>query len=235
MTLDDLKLYQLQLFQPLNGYRYSLDPLLLARFCTEVPSSGHIADLGAGCGIISLILARVNQGASVVAVENNPEMVALTEKNILHNKLSDRVIIQAEDIINLRTNHTVSSFDLVVSNPPFRTQVSGRTSPRAGRNTARHESTAGLADFLSAAKYLVKPSGRICFIHLPSRLAEFISLATELKLSLLRLRMVHSNPESPANMFMAELAKGSRGTPVVEAPLFVQDMADDTRAVVTAE
>ena len=224
MTRDNLSLFNLQLFQPRQGYRYSLDPLLLARFCTAVQSGGSIVDLGAGCGIISLVLARVNPEALVVAVENNPEMVALVERNILHNDLAGRVSAHAEDVINLRKSYPVSTFDLVVSNPPFRTAGSGKVSPRAGRDAARHETTAGLADFIDAAKYLVKPSGKICFIHLPSRLPEFMALAAQMKLSVLRLRMIHSNAESPATMFMAELAKGRRCAPVVESPLFVRDM-----------
>ena len=223
LTQEDLKLFDLQLFQPRQGYRYSLDPLLLARFCSEVHTGGTIADLGAGCGIIALVLARANPSASVTAVENNPEMAALVEKNIQHNGLTGRVSACAEDVINLRRSFPASTFDLVVSNPPFRPMGSGRISPRAGRDAARHETTAGLADFIAAAKYLVKPSGRICFIQLPSRLPEFLSLAVQMKLSVLRLRMIHSNAGSPATMFMAELAKGRRSVPVVEAPLFVRD------------
>lgn len=221
-TREELERFDLQLFQPRHGYRYSLDPLLLARFCTGVAPGGRIADLGAGCGIIALLLARVNPAALVVAVENNPEMAALAELNIQHNDLAGRVSVHAEDVIRLRKSYPVSNFDLVVSNPPFRTPGSGKVSPRAGRDDARHESTAGLADFLTAAKYLVKPSGKICFIQLPSRLAEFMTLAAQLKLSVLRVRMVHSNDQSPATMFMAELVKGRNSLPVVEAPLFVR-------------
>lgn len=224
MTKDDLKAFDLQLFQPRHGYRYSLDPLLLARFCQTVKPEGSIIDLGAGCGIISLVLARMNPDASVVAVENNREMAQIIEQNIQCNGLDDRVSRRTEDVIHLRSSYPHSSFDLVVSNPPFRTAGSGKISPKAGRDSARHETTAGLGDFLAAAKYLVKPSGRICFIHLPSRLPEFISLAVGMKLSLLRLRMIHSNAESPATMFMIELAKGRRSEPVVEPPLFVQDV-----------
>lgn len=215
---------KLQLFQPRDGYRYSLDPLLLARFCTVLKSEGKIADLGAGCGIIALVLARINPAASVVAVENNPDMASLVERNIRHNDLTARVFVHGGDVINLRAHYPDSTFDLVVSNPPFRTAGSGRISPKAGRDAARHETTAGLADFIAAAKYLVKPSGRICFIQLPSRLPEFMALATQMKLSVLRVRMIHSNAESPATMFMAELAKGRRSAPVVEPPLFVRDM-----------
>lgn len=224
VTKDDLKLFNLQLFQPRHGYRYSLDPLLLARFCAPVQTGGTIADLGAGCGIIALVLARINPTASVVAVENNPEMTALIERNIQHNDLGGRVSVQGEDVINLRKSCPDSTFDLVVSNPPFRTAGSGRVSPRAGRDTARHETTAGLADFIAAAKYLVRPSGRICFIQLPSRLPEFLSLAVQMKLSVLRVRMIHSTVQSPATMFMAELAKGRNSAPVVESPLFVRDL-----------
>ena len=224
MTLDELKQFDLQLFQPRHGYRYSLDPLLLTRFCAQPPSGGRIIDLGAGCGIISLLLARMNPAVSVVAVENNPEMAALVERNIQHNDLAGRVSLHVGDVVDLCNTFPVSSFDLVVSNPPFRTARSGKISPHTGRDTARHETTAGLADFLAAAKYLVKPTGRICFIQLPSRLPEFMSLASEMKLSLLRLRMIHSNAGSPATMFMAELAKGRRCSVVVEPPLFVRDM-----------
>lgn len=224
LTQDDLKLFDLQLFQPRHGYRYSLDALLLARFCEKLKAGGSLIDLGAGCGVISLVLARVNSDASVVAVEKNREMAELVARNIQHNDLAGRVSVHAGDVIDLRRSYPDSIFDLVVSNPPYRIPQSGRISPRAGRDAARHETTAGLADFLATAKYLVKPSGRICFIQLPSRLAEFMLLAGQMKLSVLRLRMIHNNAESPATMFMAELAKGRRSAPVVEPPLLVRDM-----------
>jgi tRNA1Val (adenine37-N6)-methyltransferase len=224
VTKDHLKLFDLQILQPRHGYRYSLDPLLLARFCGQVPTGGKVVDLGAGCGIIALVLARLNPTASLVALENNPQMAALIEQNIDENALVGQVTALKVDVINYRNVSPDSSFDLVVSNPPFRTPVSGRVSPRAGRDAARHETTAGLADFLTAAKYLVKPSGRICIIHLPARLVELAVLAAEMKLSILRLRLVHNNVVSPATMFLVELAKGRRTAPVVEAPLLVRDI-----------
>lgn len=225
VTQDDLKLFDLTLFQPRYGYRYSLDPLLLARFCGSVKGEGSIADLGAGCGVIALILARLNPMASVMAIENNPEMAALIEKNIRHNDLDGRVSVLPEDVVDLRKMIPDSRYDLVVSNPPFRTAANGKVSPIAGRDVARHETTATLSDFLAVAKYLVKPSGKICFIHLPGRFAEFMQLVGQMKLSVLRLRMIHNKCDSPATMFMAELAKGRRAAPVVEPPLFVRDLA----------
>jgi len=223
LTCEDLTKFDLQLFQPRQGYRYSLDALLLTRFCAELKPGSRIVDLGAGCGIISLVLARLNPEATVLAVENNTDMASLVERNIRHNALAERVSVHAADVMSLRAVYPVSSVDLVVSNPPFRSQGSGKVSPQPGRDAARHETTAGMADFLGMAKYLVKPGGRICFIYHPSRLAEFIATAVELKLALLRLRMVHGTVGAESKMFLAELAKSSRGGLTVEPPLIVYD------------
>ena len=222
LTRDDLKLFGLQLLQPRLGYRFSLDALLLAEFA-RLPDRAVVADLGTGCGVIPLVLARKTPDARFVACESNPDMASLARENVRANGLDGRIEMVVDDVLNLRTRFPVSSFDVVVSNPPFRSPRSGKTSPHAGRDAARHETTAGLADFLAAAKYLVKPSGRICLIYPPSRLAEFIRCAADLKLAMLRLRMVHGTGQTVAKMFLVELAKGRRGDVTVEPPLIVYD------------
>ena len=55
--LDSLRLYGLNIGQPAQGYRFSLDALLLADF-SRVPAGASVADLGTGCGVIPLVLAR---------------------------------------------------------------------------------------------------------------------------------------------------------------------------------
>ncbi len=221
-SLDSLRKHVVSIRQPEKGYRFSLDALLLADFA-RLPSQAVVADLGTGCGVIPLVLARRNPTARFVGFESNPEMAALACENVSGNGLEGQVEIVSDDILNIRPRFPVSSFDAVISNPPFRSACTGKTSPLAGRDTARHESTAGLSVFLAAAKYLVKPGGRICFIQHPSRLAEFVVCAQHLKLALLRLRMVHGTREGKATMFLAELAKGSRGGLTVEPPLILRD------------
>lgn len=220
MTHDALRGYDLNIKQPDSGYRFSLDPLLLAGF-VRVPQGAIVADLGTGCGVIPLVLARTCPDARFVGIENHPDMAAVAVENALSNHLADRIAIIADDIMTVRSHFPVSSFDQVVSNPPFRSPHCGRVSPHSGRDAARHETTATLVDFMTAAKYLVKPGGRICFIHHPSRLEEFIRCAGELKLALLRLRMVHGSTRAGAKMFLVELAKGRRSDLSVEPPLII--------------
>jgi tRNA1Val (adenine37-N6)-methyltransferase len=232
-SLDSTGRHGLTILQPEQGYRFSIDALLLADF-VRLPVMAAVVDLGTGCGIIPLLLARRDPSAGFVGFESNPEMAALARENAAVNGFEGRIEVVADDLLTARSRFPVSSFDVVVSNPPFRSSKSGKISPCPGRDAARHETTAGIAEFLETAKYLVKPSGRIFIIHHPSRLDEFVAGAYGLKLSLLRLRMVHGKPGSPATMFLAELAKGRRSSPEVLPPLIVRTAEGDyTREVET--
>jgi tRNA1Val (adenine37-N6)-methyltransferase len=220
-TLDKLSGYDLRLVQPRHGYRFSVDPLLLADFA-GVRRGEQVADLGTGCGVVALLLARLEESCTVTGVEFQQAMAQIAARNVLLNDLAARVDIVSHDVISLRARFPVDSFDLVVSNPPYRRPGTGKVSPRAGRDDARHETSATLADFLAAAKYLVKPSGRICFIYHTCRLAELMAQAALQKLGVLRLRMVHGNSSAPARMFLVELVKGRVGELRVEPPLMVR-------------
>ena len=220
-TLDELSGYDLRIIQPRHGYRFSVDPLLLADFAA-VRRGERCVDLGTGCGVVALLLARLGEDCSVTGIEFQQVMADIATRNVLLNGLAQRVEIVEEDVVSLKSHFPVDSFDLVVSNPPYRRPGTGKVSPRAGRDDSRHESTATLADFLAAAKYLVKPSGRICLIYHTCRLAELMAQAAQQKLAPLKLRMVHGNSKAQARMFMVELAKGRTGELRVEPPLMVR-------------
>lgn len=220
-TVDELRDYDLKVIQHRHGYRFSLDPLLLCDFASHA-SALQIMDLGTGCGIIPLILARRQENCRLVGVEGQETMADLARQNVAVNGLAERITILHEDVVHLKKRFGASTFDLVVANPPFRKQGTGRLSPRAGRDLARHESTAGLADFLAVARYLVRPGGSICFVHHPSRLAEFLATADTLKLVPVRLRLVHGAPGREATMFLVELTKERQRLFRVLPPLIVR-------------
>jgi tRNA1Val (adenine37-N6)-methyltransferase len=220
-TVEELRRYGLRFIQPRDGYRYSLDPLLLCSFAGVQAKGASIIDLGCGCGIIPLLLTRYYSASTAVGVELQPEMASISERNIALNGLESDVSILNADILTLRKQFPVSSFDLVLSNPPYRNPGTGKTSPRAGRDAARHETTAGLGDFLSVAKYLVKPGGSIFFVYHPSRLQEFLVTSAGLKLAVERLRMVHGTIGSDARIFLAALKKGRKCDLTIEPPLVI--------------
>ncbi len=220
-SVDYLRALDLKIIQPKSGYRFSLDPLLLCDFAPE--NSASVLDLGSGCGIIPLVMARRSKAATVVAVEFQPRMAEIAARNATDNGLAERVTVLQADILELTGRFSGNSFDLVMGNPPYRRLGTGKTSPHPGRDLARHESSATLTDFFVVAKKMVKAGGSICFIYHPERLAELLAVALELKLSPARLQLVHGDQSLPARMFMIELFKGRRVSLEVLPPLLVKD------------
>lgn len=235
-TRDELKRFSLTLLQPRDGYRFTLDPLLLCDF-SGAQGEQQIADLGTGSGVMALVLAKMALQARVTAFEQDGETAWLAQHNADLNGLAERVTVLHEDVLQVRRHLPVSCCDLVVSNPPYRKQGRGRLNPHPGKLAARHETTAGLADFLAAAKYLVKPvTGRICLVYHPDRLPDLMAEAAEHKLSAVRLRMVHGVPDAVAKVFLVELAKGRKNVQLeVLPPLIVrsdgENYTDEVRRI----
>ncbi|RUM40414.1 MAG: SAM-dependent methyltransferase, partial [Desulfocapsa sp.] len=108
-----------------DGYRFSVDSLLVAHFCRP-PGTGRVLDLGSGCGIIGLILCHRYPGLQVRGLELQPDLARLARSNINANILQQRFQIVEGDVCRIQEFMQPESFELVVSNPPYRSPGSGR-------------------------------------------------------------------------------------------------------------
>ncbi len=221
-TLDDLRLGGLKIIQKKDGYRFSLDPVLLCDFA-EVKAGEAVCDLGTGSGVIPLLLASRSVAARIVGVEIQPQMADRARRSVHLNDLQDRVEILEKDLRTLRGDIPSQSFDVVLTNPPYRQPGTGREAPTAERAAARHERAGGLSDFLATASYLLKHGGRFYIVYLADRLAELFDAMRQVRLEPKRLRCVHSRPGDPARMVLVEGRKGGRSGMAVDAPLYVYD------------
>lgn len=228
LTLDFIR--DIHIYQSKTGYRFSVDALLLYSFI-NLQRAKKIADLGAGSGIIGLLLAKKYAESEVTLIELQKGLVRLAEKNAVLNKLEDRVQIINYDIKDLTHNSsltlqrlqlvTPNCFDLVVSNPPFRRTKTGLISLGDERAIARHEIKLSLQDLFNAGSLLLKHHGRFCLIHLPERLAEIIRVMKGHALEPKRLRFVHSSLSTEAKMVLIEAVKGARSGVKTEKPLII--------------
>ena len=91
-TLDSIKIrnFEVQVYQSKSGYRFSLDALLLADF-PSLKSCRSILELGAGSGVVSLLLALKYPKARVTGVEIQDSLYKRAVRNAGVNNLSDRV------------------------------------------------------------------------------------------------------------------------------------------------
>jgi tRNA1Val (adenine37-N6)-methyltransferase len=186
----------LAIAQPADGHRYGLDPFLLASFVLPRPRE-RILDIGTGVGIIPLLLARRCRTADVTGVEIQPRLARLARENISRNALSARCRIVEGDIRVEAAHLAVHPFDRVVSNPPFRSPLSGRVSPDGSRALARQEIALSLEELCTTAGALLREGGLFSFIHLPERLAEVFKALVSASLEPKEMRCVHSFADAP--------------------------------------
>jgi len=219
-TIDELSLGHLRLLQAEDGYRFSLDPVLLARF-VAVGSKETVVDLGTGCGVIPLLLAKLSPAQKLVGVELQAQLAERAKRNVVLNDLRQRVQIIEGDVRNIRELLPHSSVDLVVANPPYRQAERGRIAPQDERAAARHELAGGLTDFLAATRWLLKNRGRLAIIYLAERLPELLSQMQKLSIEPKRLRLIHPRQGEAARMVMVEGRMAGRPGLQVDPPLYV--------------
>jgi len=223
--IDDLLTQDLKIIQSDEVFSFSLDAVLLARFCS-VPARGNIVDLCSGNGVIPLLLTtRTN--ARVTGVEIQPRLADMAMRNVALNALEDRIRIDRAD---LREYHLVAGhggFDLVTVNPPYLPAGSGEHKLNPHIAAARHEIYASLSDVTAAAARLVKSGGKVAMVHRPSRLAEIIAELRAVRLEPKRLRFVHPKRDHEANIVLIEALKDGKPELRLLPPLIVHE-ADGT-------
>jgi tRNA1Val (adenine37-N6)-methyltransferase len=199
----------LTLRQPERGYRYSLDPFLLADFCS--PRRGErILDLGAGVGVIGLLLASRHPTVRVTGIELQPDLALFAAENARSNSLDERCRIIRGDLRDAPRFLPPEHFHRVVANPPFRRTGSGATPPDPGRANARQELTFTLTDLAVTAAALLRFGGALCVIHLTERLPELCRALDESGLAPKKLRLIASSSTSAPRLCLVSAIKGGR-------------------------
>lgn len=221
-TLDALGYGDLQIIQPQQGFRFTIDPVLLAGFAQIKPREIWI-DLGSGNGVLPLLLARREKLLHITGVEIDPASADRARRNVVLNKFEKQIDIIQGDLRNLRQSHQAQSCDAVISNPPYRRPESGRISSGAERSIARHELHGSIDDFIEASRYLLKNGGRFYVIYLAERLSELLSKMSAKNIEPKRLRCIHPQREKDANLVLIEGRRSGRPGLTVDPPLFLYE------------
>ena len=211
---------RLKVQQARNGYRFSIDAVLLAHFVNPRPGD-VILDLGTGCGIIPLILAFRHPKVTLYGVEIQADLADLARANVMANGLENRITTMQQDLKDLTPGAVAQRVNMVVSNPPFRKINSGRMNPHEQRAIARHEIMATLQDVVAAASRMLSLGGRFILIYAVERLADLLVFMRAAQIEPKRLRMVHSNGGSEAKLFLMEGIKGANPGLIIAAPLII--------------
>lgn len=217
-TRDSLWGGRLVLWQPGRGegYRFNLDPVLLADFarCAE-----RVMDLGTGCGVVGLLLLAGNKATRVVGVEIQADLAAFARRNAEENGVAHRFEVREGDLRQVE----LPTCDAVVFNPPYFRRHESRPSYDAGRDGGRRERYGELSDFVAAGSRALERGGPLSAIVPAQRLDELCEILRCHDLSIVRQRAVQSRHHSPPRHVLIEARRDVAEPRTVEPPLVVHE------------
>lgn len=219
------------LMQPQDCFRFSTDALLLAAFgATSLKASAPkaqkvIMDLGTGCGVVALgMLLLVSYPIHGVGLDIDPELTASAQANASHLGFEHRFTVYAGDIgtpdLQERILRQHGQAELVLANPPWRLEGSGRLPALPSRRRALFGTPETFPRFVAAAKTFLSPTGRFLCILGADRLPAMLEAVSDSRLFPHHLRLVCPSQNKPA--VFAFLEAGLENRPFFnESPLYL--------------
>lgn len=219
-TLDDLLLGGLQIFQAREGYRFSIDAVLLAHF-PDLHDVSHIIDLGTGNGVIPLLLAYRKPGVQITGLEIQPQMAERARRSMEHNQLHRDILIKCMDIRTVKECLPAAQAELATCNPPFWKFGEGKINNNHEQAIARHEIAVRLPEIIAAAAHVLKPQGRLAMINRAERLDEIDRSLALQGFGVTRIRMVQSFASDQPKLVLLEGCRICLGQPIEQPPLII--------------
>jgi len=204
------------------GYRFSVDAILLSQF-VRIRKNERVIDLGTGCGILPLLLSHNTRARSFIGVEIQKRLAECAKKNVVLNRLEDRISILKKDFRELKGVFPPGSFDIALSNPPYRRYRTGRINPSMEKAIARHEIKGTFEDLITIASYLLPPKGRFYLIFPALRIVDLFVALRGGRLEPKRLQFVHPRIGDEAKFVLSESIKTSGVGLKITDPLILRE------------
>ena len=205
------------LYQPQSGYCYNSDSVFLYDFISSFKPHAKVLDIGAGCGIVGLLVARDNPKVDLEAVEKQDAFVEYATHNARVNKINYK--LHKSDFLDLEVDE---KYNYIISNPPFY-PVGAKKSENEMLFNARYNVNLPLKDFFKKVSQLLKPHAHFIFCYDASQFALICVELEKVKLKIVDVQFVHHTVDKNASLVMIHARNGSKSLMKVWEPLICYD------------
>ena len=150
-----------------------------------------VLDIGAGTGILSLMLAQRSSAEQIDAIEIDEEAFEQCVENFENSPWSDRLYCYHAGLDEFM-EEPEDEYDLILSNPPFYSEDYKTDSEQ--RDLARFQDALPFEDLVEAASMLLSETGIFSVIIPYKEEAKFIGLAKECNLFPCKITRVKGTP-----------------------------------------
>lgn len=157
-----------------KGLKITEDALLLSNFLRKYFSKKNknpktrksvILEIGAGQGIMSLLISEIDMVEKIIAVEVQKDVYETLEKNIEINNLRQKITLLNENIKNIE-----GKYEFIFSNPPYKKVNAGKLPDNVTERISKYEILLTLEELFREIRRLLSNYGEFFVIVPNSRL-----------------------------------------------------------------
>ncbi len=220
--IDDLQRNGYGIIQNPKKFCFGMDAVLLTGFASQAAGE-RLLDLGAGTGIIPILMAAKTKIPHLTGLEIQSESADMARRSVALNELEEKISIVEGDIKEADRIFEAASFDCITSNPPYMIGQHGLTGDNEAKMIARHEVLVTFEEIAAVTERLLRPGGHFYLVHRPFRLAEIMTTLSAHHLEPKRMQLVYPFVDKEPNMVLLEAVRGGNPRMTVEKPLIVYE------------
>lgn len=231
ITTDTFFNGRVSIRQSTQGYRFSIDAILLAALPRPKPGD-RIMDIGTGCGILPILLAFRYPDIQILGIELQGTLAKIAEKNVTANHMQDRITVLNHDIRYLKNEMIGGTVDWIISNPPYRSANSGRINPNAERAQARHEIHLNIQDLIQNAQKFLRTGGHFAVIYPCERMVDLFYEMRKAGIEPKWVQSIHSHQADAAKLMLVQgRMRGNPGLKVARPLIIYGPDGNYTKAI----
>ena len=177
-----------------------------------------ILDIGAGTGLIALMLAQRSSAGQIDALEIDAASYEQAVENFENSPWNDRLFCYHASLDDFMDELQDEEYDLIVSNPPFYSE--NVSSGNESRDNARQNRSLPFEDLCEAASVLLSEDGVLAVIVPFKEEEKFIASARENDLFPMKITRVKGRPDTETKRSL--LAFSRRETDVFTDELVIE-------------
>jgi tRNA1Val (adenine37-N6)-methyltransferase len=200
---------QFSIQQDKTAMKVGTDGVLLGAWTPIDHNPFSVLDIGAGTGIISLMLAQRSHAQQIDALEIDENAYEQATDNFENSPWNDRLFCFHAGLDEF-IEEPEDEYDLIVSNPPFYSE--DYKTQREQRDLARFQDAMPFEELIEAADLLLSENG-IFAVILPFKEEEnFIALAKESELYPVKITRVKGTPTSEIKRSLLAFSRNENTT-----------------------
>ena len=188
------KFKQFAINQDRCAMKIGTDAVLLGAWCPIDNNPKSILDIGAGTGILALMLAQRTNADQIDALEIDEEAYEQCVENFEASAWADKLFCYHAALDEF-VDDPEDEYDLIISNPPFYSEDFKTTDEQ--RDLARFQDAMPFEDLIEAADLLLSENGTFAVVIPYKEEERFIDLCAEYELYPVKATRVKGSHKTP--------------------------------------